>query len=450
MSDGTNLPPLGYTPEPLEPRRVVIEFDVLARSDAEAEHLIQEVLIEELAGLPDQLRTDGDRVFGEDFGDDVSHILSWAPGPATALGAGAMGVPSVEWAAFEGSGIPEIVAGMFPPEPAEADYRCPDGTVDVDRLEDARKQWRDECLDLAVAASRLPEALKGIDRAERVRAGLIELLERDPLPVEPRKEDYLVTVSPSYEGEYEDARHRWDHVQWEADFKAAALRHETALRDLLTENGQPSSTVAEFGVVAPADLLAIQTLRELVKHDTTGPGASLLPVPVQEQLKAMLFAADPDVRVPDPDDPAGPPIYEGPASDAHAWIDRGVYNATGPDGQGEFRLVVGPVPNGRERTASAAFTPAEHDSTVVNKIARILEQHTENHTPAEVLAQINQAILHTGRTGMLTPQPAEPPTLLERGGLLSDLLAERERRLSPEPDDPDRPAPGGKPPGRSF
>lgn len=126
------------------------------------------------------------------------------------------------------------------------------------------------------------------------------------MPVEPQKNDYLVTVSPNYEGEYEDARYRWDHVQWEAD-----------------------------------------------------------------------FTADPDVRVPHPDDLDGPPIYEGPASDAHAWIIPGVYEATRPDGRGEFRLVVGEVPVGREERASAAFPPPEHDSTVVNEIARILKQHTD-------------------------------------------------------------------------
>lgn len=171
MPADETVPPLGYTPEPLEPRRVVIEFDVLARSDAEAEHLVNEVLIEELAGSPDQLRTDGDRIFGEDFGDDVSHIRSWTPRPASAHGASAMVVPSVEWTAFEGSGIPGIVAGMFPSEPAEDDFRVEDGTVDIDRLEDARDQWRDECLALAVAASRLPETLARLDRAERVRTG---------------------------------------------------------------------------------------------------------------------------------------------------------------------------------------------------------------------------------------------------------------------------------------
>lgn len=454
MSDGTNVPPLGYTPEPLASRRVVIKFDVLARSDAEAEHLVQEVLIEELAGPPDQLRTDGDRVFGEDFGDDVSHILSWTPHPGTTQDGSQMVVPSAEWAVFEGSGIPEIVARMFPPEPVEDDYRRSDVSVDIDGLEDAREQWRDECLDLAVAASRLPETLERLGRAERVRDGLAELLERDPLPVEPQKDDYLVTVSPNYEGEYEDARYRWDHVQWEADFTAAARRRDTALQNLLTEHGtQISSAAGEaWGVAVPADLLAIQTLRQLVEREKSGSGEQLLDESVRQYLEAVLFAADPDVRVPDPDDLDGPPIYEGPASDAHAWIASGVYEATGPDGQGAFRLVVGEVPVGRERTASAGFPPAEHDSTVVNEIARILEEHTDepDRDPAAVLAQINQAIVRTGRTGMLAPESGEPPTLLERGGLLSELLAERERRLSTDPDDPEPPAPGGGAAGRRF
>lgn len=451
MPADETVPPLGYTPEPLEPRRVVIEFDVLARSDAEAEHLVNEVLIEELAGSPDQLRTDGDRIFGEDFGDDVSHIRSWTPRPASAHGASAMVVPSVEWTAFEGSGIPGIVAGMFPSEPAEDDFRVEDGTVDIDRLEDARDQWRDECLALAVAASRLPETLARLDRAERVRDGLIDLMERERLPVEPQKEDYLVTVSPSYEGEIVGAAYRWDHVQWEADFKTAARRRESALQDLLNDGASQASSLRERSrQVGVADSVAIQTLREVVERDSTGSGERLLDGWVREHLEEMLFAADPDVQVPDPDDPVGPPIYEGPASEAHAWIVPGVYAAIGLDGNGEFRLVIGPVPIGHERTASAAFPPAEHDSTVVNEIARILEQRTESHTPDEVLAQVNQAVLRTGRTGMLTPGPVEPPTLLERGGLLSELLAERERDLSAGLDGPEPPETGRRTPGRRF
>ena len=70
MSDINVTPPLGYVPDPLTPHRVVIEFDVLARSQAEADYIVNEVLVEELAGEPETIRTDGDRVFGEDFGGD--------------------------------------------------------------------------------------------------------------------------------------------------------------------------------------------------------------------------------------------------------------------------------------------------------------------------------------------------------------------------------------------
>ena len=166
----------------------------------------------------------------------------------------------------------------------------------------------------------------------------------------------------------------------------------------------------------------------------------------------MLFAADSDVSVPDPDDPVGVPIYEGPASDAHAWIVPGVYDATGIDGEGQFRLVVGRVPVGEGVTASAAFPAVEHDSAVVNEIARILEQDTEQHNPPEVLDRINAAVLATGRAGA-APGDVRPPeqalTRLERGALLSELLAEREQHLSTDPDRPEPPSPG-RDSGRSL
>lgn len=154
----TTIPPLGYSPEAPRPHRVVVEFEVLARTQAEAQHMVDEVLIEDLAGPPDQLRTDGDRVFGEDFGDNVPHIRSWIPAPE--FSPAARVVLSPRWEAFEESGIPEIVAEMFPPEPVAGDFRLPDESLDRDSFEDAHEQWRDECLSLAVQASRLPEILE--------------------------------------------------------------------------------------------------------------------------------------------------------------------------------------------------------------------------------------------------------------------------------------------------
>lgn len=451
MSD-TTIPPLGYSPEPPRPHRVVVEFEVLARTQAEAQHMVDEVLIEDLAGPPGQLRTDGDRVFGEDFGDDVPHIRSWTPAPVASPAARV--VPPVGWEAFEESGIAEIVAEMFPPEPSTGDFRLPDGTPDREGFADAHERWRDECLSLAVHASRLPDTLERLERAERVRDGLIDLLEREHLPVEPVKEDYLVTVSPSFEGEFEDMRFRSDHAQWRSDFTATALRREHALQGLLADGGPRTMFLPErfHREWVPSDLIALQTLRVLVEREKAGVGVPLLDRREREELEAMLFAADPDVTVPDPDNPVGVPIYEGPASEAHSWIVPGVYDATGIDGEGQFRLVVGRVPVGDEVTASAAFPPAEHDSAAVNKIARILEQDTEQHNPAEVLDRINAVVLETGRTAA-TPSDIHAPeqalTRLERGVLLSELLAQREQHLSTDPDGPEPPSPG-RGPGRSL
>ncbi|RCS63143.1 MULTISPECIES: hypothetical protein [Microbacteriaceae] len=194
----------------------------------------------------------------------------------------------------------------------------------------------------------------------------------------------------------------------------------------------------------PSDLIALQTLRVLVEREKAGEGTPLLDRAQREELSAMLFAADPDIRVVDPDDPAGAELYAGQASDAHDWMPPGVYDATGYDGEGQFRLVVGRVPVGDGVTASAAFPPAEHDSVVVNEIARILEQDTEQHNTAEILDRINAAVLETGRTAA-TPSdiraPGQALTMLERGALLSELLAEREQHLSMDPDGPEPPCP---------
>ena len=451
----TSIPPLGYTPDPLRPHRVVIEFDVLARSQSEADHMVQEVLIEELAGPPEDLRTQGDRVFGENFGPDVPSITSWVPlTDAQRTIREQVVVPSPGWESFEGTGIPEIVAEVFPPEPVTTDFRLADGTPDAEAFEDAHEQWRDACLSLAVQASRLPDLLERLDRAERVRDGLLDLLGREQLPVEPRKEDYLVTVSPAYEGEYESMRYSWDHTQWRADFTDAARRREHALAGLVAEGGPrtmflPAKFHREW---VPADLIALQTLREVVEWEKSGPGVPILGRKMREQLEAMLFAADPDVRVIDPDDPAGSVLYEGPASEAHEWIPAGVYDATGSVGAGEFRLVVGRVPVGDGVTASAAFPPAEHDSGVLNEIARILEQDTEVHSAETIIQRVNAAVESTGRAGAPHTDPSSSPELLtrlERGVLLSELLAEREEQLCSDRDDPEPPATGPTP-GRAL
>lgn len=368
-------------------------------------------------------------------------------------------IPGPGWEAFEGSGVPEIVARMFPPEPRQDAFALPDGGPDVDGFEDAHEQWRETCLQLAYAAARLPELLERLEDleqahhqqtqvvdAERVRDAVIDLLKRDPLPVEPVKDDYLVTVAPAYEGEYNDMQYRWDHSQWRSDFISTALRRDHILRDALKDGGPRTSYLPErfSRTWAPADLAVIHTLRGLV--DSGDSGLRVVPLDRQEreQLEAMLNAADSDVRVLDPDDPAGAELFAGRASEAHDWMPAGVYKATSIDGDGEFRLVVGPVPGEDGATASAAFPAAEHDSTAMNQIAWILEHHTEHEPMTEVLHRVNAHVIATGRTGALPSDlgVVEPASRLERGVLLGDLLAEREQQLDSDREGPQRLDPG--------
>ncbi len=367
--------------------------------------------------------------------------------------------PGTGWEAFKGSGVPEIVARMFPPEPRHDAFTLPDGGRDVDEFEDAHEQWRATCLQLAYAAARLPELLERLEdleqahqqheqvvAAERVRDAVIDLLERDPLPAEPVKDDYLVTVTPAYEGEYHDMQYRWDHSQWRSDFISTALRRDHALHEALSEGGPRTAYLPEqfSRTWAPADLAVIHTLRGLV--DSGDSGLRVVPLDGQEreQLEAMLDAADPDVRVLDPDDPVDGELFAGRASEAHDWMPAGVYEATGIDGEGEFRLVVGPVPGEEGTTASAAFPAAEHDSTAMDQIAWILEHHTEHEPLTDVLHRVNAHVTATGRTGALPSVlgGVEPTSRLERGMLLSDLLAEREQQLDSYRQRPQRSAPG--------
>jgi len=82
-----DAPPLGYVPAPLEHHTVTIAFDVLARSEQEAKYIVRETLMEDLAAPGDAVVTDGDRTFGEYFGEDVSSIQSWIPVPGNEPGA---------------------------------------------------------------------------------------------------------------------------------------------------------------------------------------------------------------------------------------------------------------------------------------------------------------------------------------------------------------------------
>src|SRR5699024_3805722 len=95
-----------------------------------------------------------------------AQVTGWQMDPESAL-------PG--WESFEGSGVPEIVAEMFPPEPDREAFRTPTGEIDEDAFEEAHAPRREECLTLAVQAARLPDVLARLDRAERARDAIIDV-----------------------------------------------------------------------------------------------------------------------------------------------------------------------------------------------------------------------------------------------------------------------------------
>lgn len=306
------------------------------------------------------------------------------------------------------------------------------------------------CLNLADAASSLPDLLAAGVAHTAFREHVDELLDR-ALPVEPQRDDYLVTVNPQYEGEFEDQRYRWDHQQWNADFIGDA---RTLLAELSQEistgptRRSPEPPTQSGRQRVPADLLTVEMLRTIADPNQYAHQLHHPYSPEQlADLQSTLQAVDPQITVPHPEDPEGPPVYEGSASNAHAWLVPGVYAATGTDG-GAFRLVVGPAPAMSGGTAPAAFPTEQHDTHTLDRVAAVLENYRSEQTPADALQAVSDALTSTGRSGVRESQlqPHRTPSRehgaidvdgtrrLEDGLLLSELLAQREMDLNAKDD----------------
>lgn len=133
-----------------------------------------------------------------------------------------------------------------------------------------------------------------------MRDAVIDLLEREPLPLEPQ-----TRLDAS------------EHDRWRINVIETARRHQHGLQAILAEGGPRTSYLpAKFSREwLPADLLALQTLDALANpgREIQGLAARLLRGEQRAQLAAMLAAADLEVSVPNPEVPDGPALYEGPA-----------------------------------------------------------------------------------------------------------------------------------------
>jgi len=332
---------------------------------------------------------------------------------------------------YEDTPVMELLAEAFPEAPNPEDYRTAGGELDENAWGIALDNFTGEALDLAIKVTRIDDIVGRLERAEALRDGLADLLERTPLPEEPQRQDYLVTVAQRYAGEIDGSRYDWDYAGWQGDFNAAALIREQELRRLLTGAGGRSPVLPPRfqNEWLPRDLIAIQALRDLVdQEESPEPPRRLLSRESRAHLRAMLHVGDLDIRV---RDAGGGELYAGAASRAVGTLPAGVYEATTLFGDERVRLVVGPA--GRHnQLASTAFPRGEHDGAVLDEIARTMQA-----APDEALRDRLSAVLAAvGRSGS---QIRQPKTRLEQGVLLSELLRERHARLAGD----ERPGPDG-------
>lgn len=127
----------------------------------------------------------------------------------------------------------DMLAEIFPEEPDPDAFRDEDGVVDENAYGAAFDEFTEQALDIAMYLRRPTYLLERVEEVQRLREGIAALLEEQPLPAEPRRQDYLVTIAPGYEGEIEGARYAWDYTQWQADFNRIAGAREQRLRRLL-------------------------------------------------------------------------------------------------------------------------------------------------------------------------------------------------------------------------
>lgn len=339
---------------------------------------------------------------------------------------------------YEDTPVMELLAEAFPEAPNPEDYRTAGGELDENAWGIAFDNFTGEALDLAIKVARLDDLTERLDRAEALRDDLADVLERDRLPEEPHKDDYLVTVAPNYRGEIDAEPYDEDRSYWESAFHAAALARERQLLQLLADGGGRSPVLPPRfqNEWVPRDLMSLQALRDLVnQEDSSEPPTRLLSREVRTHLRAMLHTADLQVRVRQAD---GTDLYIGRASHAAAVLPAGVYDATTMYGDEPARLVVGPA--GRHNALySGAFLREQYNESVVTEIAlaaRAVPDRDLRDRLAGILATV----------GHVADRIVVPTTPSEHAMLLGELLRQRRERLE---SDTGPAADAEKPPTRS-
>lgn len=185
-----------------------------------------------------------------------------------------------------------------------------------------------------------------------------------------------------------------------------ALGHIGLVRRIVP--GPPSAPTApgggaggrSGGLVSPEQLLVVEAVRATLREaeaDRALDGASL------EVLGIVVARADREVTVPHPDEPFDPPIFEGPASQAHTLLIPGAYRAQTFDSEQDVTVIVGASPLAPTGRASAVVDHDGVDAGVLERISGVLG------TGPDRLTRIVQAIGHVTESGRPGTRPQLAP-----------------------------------------
>ncbi|WP_152691019.1 hypothetical protein [Jiangella alkaliphila] len=179
---------------------------------------------------------------------------------------------------------------------------------------------------------------------------------------------------------------------------AIAHRHLTDLT-VVAWTGVSPTEIITVGIPTDRFMLAVDLTREILRASTQMQGPGLHGPETLSVLQDFAARADRDVAVPDPGDPNGPPLYEGPAGEAHHHLAPGSYDAHlrhHPDHELTVFVAEAPMTDG---LMAAAYRPVDADQR-------------PSTSPADPPSASPGNARHPnppGQPGGWTPRPPTPP-----------------------------------------
>jgi len=208
-----------------------------------------------------------------------------------------------------------------------------------------------------------------------------------PRPVMPGRAEFAT------EELFEDA---W--LGWQAE---ALERAELALEQVRAVVSDGTATTGRW---VPRDLSAVAMLRTEVARELALPEPDRFYGPAElDRVQQMLDRLNPEVTVGAPGGDTG--HFWGPASNAHAYLPPGYYDAIDMATGDPVRLVVAQVAGNVDGTAAAAFPLTSPAEQTLDELAVTLAA-SEQVAPAETVRRVTALVADSGRAVRAVDTPA--------------------------------------------